>query len=448
MAREMILYAFDMNCVGHQSQGLWRHPRDRSADFNKLSYWQDLAKTLERGLFDGIFLADVSGVYDVYGGSPDAALRAGTQIPANDPFTIIPVMAAATEHLSFGVTGSIPYEPPYSFARRISSLDHLTEGRVGWNIVTGYLDSAAKGAGRAKQIEHDTRYDIAAEYMEVVYQLWERSWEENAVVRDADSGVFVDPTRVHEIQHHGEYFDLEAIHLCEPSPQRTPVLFQAGTSPKGQAFASAHAECIFIGGTNPQAQAKTVRELRQSAAEQGRSPDDFKILSLVSVITADTDDGADAKLADYRQYASHQGALALVSGWTGIDFSRYGRDETVETTKSEAIQSILRAAGNVTVGTWAEKLAIGGGAAVLTGSPGTVADKLQSRMETSGVDGFNLSYTVMPECVEDFVDKVIPELQTRGLFKTDYKNGTLREKLFGRGPRLNAPHPAAQYRIP
>ena len=177
MAKEILFNAFDMNCVGHQSCGLWRHPRDRSAEYTSMKYWQDLARTLERGLFDGIFLADVTGIYDVYNNSPDAALRSASQVPTNDPFTLVPVMAAVTEHLCFGITGSIPYEPPYSFARRISSLDHLTEGRIGWNIVTGYLNSAAKGVGKAAQTAHDTRYDIAAEYMTLVYKLWEGSWE-------------------------------------------------------------------------------------------------------------------------------------------------------------------------------------------------------------------------------------------------------------------------------
>ena len=145
MGKEILLNAFAMNCMAHQSAGLWRHPRDHSRDYNTLEYWLQLAKTLEHGLFDGLFLADVTGVYDVYGGSPDAALRSGMQVPTNDPFSIVPAMASVTEHLGFGITGSIPYEPPYAFARRMSTLDHLTRGRVAWNVVTGYLDSAAKG---------------------------------------------------------------------------------------------------------------------------------------------------------------------------------------------------------------------------------------------------------------------------------------------------------------
>src|SRR5271163_3544471 len=162
-----------MNCVGHQSPGLWRHPRDRSAEYKSLKYWTDVAKILERGKFDGLFIADVLGVYDVYGGNDDAAIRRCAQVPVNDPVLAIPAMAHATQHLGFGVTCTLSFEPPYPFARRMSTLDHLTKGRVGWNIVTGYLNSAARGMGMAKQVAHDDRYDVAEDYMQAVYKLWE-----------------------------------------------------------------------------------------------------------------------------------------------------------------------------------------------------------------------------------------------------------------------------------
>ena len=248
MKKQIRLNAFAMNCVAHQSPGLWTHPRDRTLDYNRLPYWLDLAKTLERGRFDGLFLADVLGVYDVFGNSPDAALRNAAQTPANEPLMLIPAMAAVTEHLGFGVTSNLSFEPPYPFARRMSTLDHLTEGRIGWNVVTGYLDSAARGAGKDKQTAHDDRYEIADEYMELVYKLWEGSWEDAAVLRDRARGVFADPSKVHRIQHEGTNYRLNAIHLSEPSPQRTPVLYQAGTSPRGRQFAAEHAECVFMSG--------------------------------------------------------------------------------------------------------------------------------------------------------------------------------------------------------
>src|ERR1700687_4316746 len=252
MNKQIRLNAFAMNCVAHQSPGLWTHPRDRTASYNRLPYWIDLAKALERGRFDLIFLADVLGIYDVYGGSPDAALRHAVQVPVNDPVLLIPAMAQVTEHLGFGVTSTLSYEPPYPFARRMSTLDHLTKGRAGWNIVTGYLNSAAAGMGLTVQPRHEQRYEIAEEYMQVVYQLWEGSWEDGAVLRDRDRRLFADPAKIHRIRHEGRFYRVDAIHLSEPSPQRTPVLYQAGASTSGRSFAAAHAECVFINGPSPQ----------------------------------------------------------------------------------------------------------------------------------------------------------------------------------------------------
>lgn len=452
MTKQILINAFDMNTAVHQSQGLWRHPRDRSSEYTTLSYWQNLARTLERGKFDGIFLADVTGVYDVYGSSDDAALRNAVQVPNNDPFLIIPAMAAVTEHLGFGVTGSLSYEPPYTFARKMSTLDHLTNGRIGWNIVTGYLNSAAKATGVAKQTDHDTRYDIAEEYMELMYKLWEGSWEEDAVRRDRASGVYVDPKKVHRVQHDGEYFRLDGIHLSEPSPQRTPVLYQAGSSSKGQAFAGRHAECVFVSSPTKQVLTGTVRKLRAAVEQQGRPASDVAIFAMMNVIVGRTSEEAQEKLRDYRKYASYEGALTLMSGWTGIDFSSCDPSDPVKHIRNDSMQTaidrftISDPGRTWTVGEVAEHLAIGGSGPVIVGSPLEVADEMQRWVEDTGIDGFNLAYTVAPESICDFVDLVVPELQQRGAYKTEYKAGTLREKLFHASPRLQQPHPAAKFR--
>ena len=212
MQKQIRLNAFDMACVGHIQHGMWTHPRDTSAQYNTLAHWLDLAKLLERGLFDGLFLADVLGVYDVLDGSADAALRGAVQVPLLDPAMIVPAMAAVTSQLGFGITANLSYEAPYLFARRMSTLDHLTQGRIGWNIVTGYLDSAARAMGLDRQMRHDDRYDMAEEYMEVVYRLWEESWAEDAVLRDAVGGRFTDPARVRRIRHEGKQYRLDAYH--------------------------------------------------------------------------------------------------------------------------------------------------------------------------------------------------------------------------------------------
>ena len=171
MAREILFNAFVMNCLAHQSPGLWRHPDDRSVDYTSLDHWVRLARLLERGKSDAMFLADVLGAYDVFEGRPDAALRGGVQVPVHDPMMLVSAMAYATKHLGFGVTANLSYEPPYVFARRLSTLDHLTDGRIGWNIVTGYLDSAARGMGETRQRAHDDRYERAEEFLTVVYKL-------------------------------------------------------------------------------------------------------------------------------------------------------------------------------------------------------------------------------------------------------------------------------------
>ncbi len=336
MAREIRLNAFAMNCVGHMSPGLWTHPRDRSSNYNRLEHWLDLARTLERGRFDGLFLADVLGVYDVHGGTADAALRHATQVPVNDPLLLVPAMAAVTTHLGFGVTSTLSYEPPFPFARRMSTLDHLTNGRIGWNIVTGYLDSAARAAGRERQTSHDDRYDVADDYMELVYKLWEGSWADDAVLRDRARGIFTDPAKVRRVKHDGPHFKLDAIHLAEPSPQRTPVLYQAGTSPRGRAFAGEHAECVFISGPSAKVIAPRVAALRSAIREAGRDPQDVLIFSMMTVILGSTDAEAEAKHAEYRRHVSHEGALALMSGWTGVDFSTYDLDQQIRHVESEA----------------------------------------------------------------------------------------------------------------
>lgn len=233
MKKQMRLNALDMNCAGG-TPGLWLHPEDQTLRYNTLEYWTELAQLLERGLFDSLFIADVFGVYDVYGGSADAAFRNAVDFPVNDPFLLVPAMAMVTKHLGFGITGTVTYEAPFSFARRLSTLDHLTNGRIAWNIVTGYLDSAARAFGLTGQLPHDERYVMAEEFMDVVYKLWEGSWEDGAVLRDKVNGLYARPDKIHKVHHDGKYFRMEGYHLCEPSPQRTPILFQAGASSRGR----------------------------------------------------------------------------------------------------------------------------------------------------------------------------------------------------------------------
>nr|WP_288465859.1 LLM class flavin-dependent oxidoreductase [uncultured Pseudomonas sp.] len=448
MSKQILLNAFNMNCVGHIHHGLWTHPDDQSVNFNQLSYWSDLAQLLERGLFDGLFIADILGVYDVYQNGIDLPLQEAIQLPVNDPLLLVSAMAGVTRHLGFGVTANLSYEAPYTFARRLSTLDHLTGGRIGWNIVTGYLESAAKAMGLSQQVEHDRRYDQADEYLEVLYKLLEGSWQDDAVLADRQQRVYAQPGKVHKVRHHGEFYQLEGYHLSQPSPQRTPLLFQAGSSARGSRFAGQHAECVFIGGNGAEAVRAQVEQVRASAVAAGRKGDAIKVFMGIAVIVAPTEAEARDKHAEYLRYASPEAGIAHFSSSTGIDLAAFGLDEPILARKTNAIESVVKTFTGWTKRRLLEQHALGGRYPVLIGSPGQVAEQLINWIDATGLDGFNLTRIVTPQSYADFIDLVIPELQQRGRYKTAYADGALRHKLFGQGPRLPADHPAAAWRDP
>ncbi|KQR96726.1 5,10-methylene tetrahydromethanopterin reductase [Williamsia sp. Leaf354] len=454
VSRPIRFNAFDMNCVAHQSPGLWRHPQDRSWDYTTLDYWVELAKLLETGGFDGLFIADVLGTYDVYAGTDEAAIRQGAQTPVNDPLLLVSAMAYATEHLGFGITTGTGFEHPVPFARRMSTLDHLTKGRIGWNVVTGYLPSAARNMGETDQLAHDARYDHADEYLEVLYKLWEGSWERDAVRRDREAGVFADPAKVHHIGHRGEHFSVPGIHVSEPSPQGSPVIYQAGASPRGLAFAAGNAEAIFVAAPTKPLLRETVSRVRAALVDAGRKPYDARIYTLLTIITDATEEAAQAKAAEYRSYASAEGSLVFMSGWMGIDLSSYDLDEPIGNVESNAIQSAVASFQQAsdtgkewTVGDIAAWGGIGGMGPVLVGSGESIADQLQSWVDETDVDGFNLAYAVTPGTFRDVVEHVIPALERRGAYEREYTPGTLRHKLFGEGDRLPDRHRGASYRV-
>lgn len=453
MTKRIILNAFDMTCVSHQAAGTWRHPNNQAWRYKDLDYWTELAQLLERGGFDSLFIADVVGVYDVYRGTVASALLDADQVPVNDPFMQISAMAAVTRHLGFGVTAAVTYEQPYLLARKFSTLDHLTKGRVAWNVVTSYLNSAAVNLGHQHQISHDERYNLADEFLDVTYKLWEGSWDEDAVQRDRERGVFTDPVRVHPIQHKGTYYQVPGIHLSEPSPQRTPVVFQAGASSRGKAFAARHAEGIFIAPATPEQAREVTDDIVAKAAEQGRSRNEFRIFTLLTVITGATDEAAQQKYEEYLALANGEGMLTFYGGWTGGDFSSFDPDEPLEAIDNDSIRSVLELLSKAdperrwTVQDIIERRSIGGLGPVLVGGPARVADELERWVETGGVDGFNLAYAITPGSFADVIDFVVPELKKRGRLRDGYAATTLRENLLDTdSPLIAASHPAARYR--
>ncbi|KAF8846595.1 Nitrilotriacetate monooxygenase component A/pristinamycin IIA synthase subunit A [Acephala macrosclerotiorum] len=458
--KQILLNAFDMSTVGHLSPGQWKNPKDRSAEKRGLQYWIDLAKILERGNINALFLADTYGGYDTYEGSLDNCIRRAAQWPVTDPTIPISAMAAVTKNLAFGITASTSFEPPFLLAKRFSTLDHLTGGRIGWNIVTSWKKSAFKAIGIDTPIEHNKRYLQADEYLRVLYKLWEGSWSKDAIIKDVENDAYIDPDLVRQINHRGEFYNLESRHIVDPSPQRTPFLFQAGTSPAGSAFAAKHAEAIFVTGHDPAVLAPKIANIRRLAALEGRDPKSLKFFCTFTPILGRTDAEAYEKLEEIKKYASTIGGLVLFSGWTGIDISKLpmGKEITPEdsleankvTSTLNQFNTTSKAVPKWTPEVVAEKASIGGLGPVGIGSPETVADELERWVREADVDGFNLGYVTTPGTFEDVVDLLVPELRRRGIYPQaeEVKEGlTAREKVYGEGQKqLRDDHTGSKYK--
>jgi FMN-dependent oxidoreductase (nitrilotriacetate monooxygenase family) len=445
---------FEMNCVGHISHGLWVHPDNNRHRFNDLDFWTDEAKLLEEGLFDSVFLADVIGTYDGYRAGPETAIREAVQIPSNDPLLVVPAMAAVTKHLGFAATFSTTYEPPFAFARRASTLDHLTKGRFGWNVVTSYLPNAARNFGLADEIAHDDRYAIADEYLDVLYKLWEGSWDDDAVIRDRENRVYTDPSKVRYINHVGANYRVAGPHLAEPSLQRTPVIFQAGASVAGKAFAAKHAEGVFVGGTTREQYRDNIADVRRLAEGNGRGADAIRAFASAVIVVDKDRESALEQAEEYKRLSSAEGYLAHAGGG-GIDLAAYPRNALISDILAaenrpgrDSATPNRRYAPGATVGDALDALTnFDRSAFYVAGSPTEVADAIETWVDETDLDGFNLRQFITPKTAESFIEYVVPELQRRGLYRTAYEESTLRERLFGAGQtRLPDSHPGARYR--
>ncbi|GFF67912.1 dimethyl-sulfide monooxygenase [Aspergillus lentulus] len=459
--KHILLNAFDMSTVGHLSPGQWKNPKDKSATKRSLEYWIELAKLLERGGINALFLADTFGGHDTYQGKLDECIRRAAQWPVTDPSIPISAMAAVTKHLTFAITSSTSSEAPFLLAKRFSTLDHMTQGRFGWNIVTSYKKAAFKAIGLDSPIEHDERYQQADEYLRVLYKLWEGSWASDAVSPDPTTDSYIDPDKVRTIKHRGRYYTLETPHIVDPSPQRTPFLFQAGTSPAGSAFAATHAEAIFVSSHSPAVLRPKVDAIRQLAAEKGRDPRSIKVFATFTPILGRTDEEARAKYEELKKYASVVGGLVLFSGWTGIDISRIPLDQEItaaDSVEAGRIASILDAFTTTSkdIPRWtprvvAEKASIGGLGPLAIGSAATVADEMERWIVEADLDGFNIGHVSTPGTFEDVVELLVPELRRRGLYPEqpaqEAEALTARERVYGKGQKgLREDHPGSRYK--
>jgi long-chain alkane monooxygenase len=452
--RPLILSLFEMGSLVHLAPGMWRHPDDQRHRVLDVDFWRELGQLLEHGTFDQLFLADVVGAYDGFGDGLETPVREGFQIPALDPLIVLGALASSTEHLGLAATFSTTYEPPFAFARRIASLDHLSRGRIAWNVVTSYLTNAAQNFGLPDQIDHDERYRIADEHLDVVYKLLLASWEHEAVRADAASGVWADPAKVHYVDHVGERYAVRGPHLLSPSPQRLPVIFQAGSSLSGLAFAATHAEVVFVGGQSIERVRDNVAEIRRLAVEAGRDPGQIAFLAGARVVTGRTAEEAHEKAALHERYASQPGTIDHAK--RGPDLARYEPGELVEhiiAREDDGYRLLIREwrPGQTVRDLLAAKAdaSRGSGPFSIVGDPEQVADALGTWAEEAGLDGFNLGQRVSFETARDFVELVVPVLRRRGLARTSYRDGeTLRERLLPGGALPHATHPSARYLAP
>jgi len=437
MPKKIHLISFIHAAASSMAYGQWKDTEDKLArEYTDPNFWVKTAQTLERGGFDAIFFADAHGVKDVYRGSYEASVKSGMQFPACDPILVAAAIARETKTIGLIVTWSAGYFPPYHTARLFSTLDHLTNGRAGWNVVTSYLSAGLKN-GMGDNIPHDERYDRADEYMDVVYKLWEKSWDDDAVVLDKQTSTYADPTRVHKINHKGKYYSVEGPHQSEPSRQRTPFIVQAGGSPRGNAFAGKHAEAVFMVCMSIVDAAKSTKKLREATAAAGRDPSSVKALLQVSCIVAETEAEAQAKAAHFLELADVDGSLSLLGGHTDIDFSKFRSDQALSGLESGGITTIGKFFSGVggsdkwTFGDMCEYLKLSYLCPTIVGTPEQVADALEKWIDEADVDGFVLAPVQTPASYEDFVDLVVPELRKRGRLNDVGEISTLRERFTG-----------------
>jgi FMN-dependent oxidoreductase (nitrilotriacetate monooxygenase family) len=415
----------------YHSIAMWRHPRtDRSYDWRRPALYQHIAQVCERGKLDLVFFADFNYIFDAYQGTPDAALRYATQTPMHDPMPLLSWMAAVTSRIGLAATCAVSHQHPYYIARLFATLDHLTEGRVGWNVVT-YSNPHETSKDYTEPHEHDARYDRAEEFLEVCYKLWE-SWENEALRMDCATGMFADPSQIHRISHDGRFFRSRGPLHVTPSPQRRPVIIQAGASGRGRDFAARHAEVIFAIQPFVEGAAAYYADVKNRMAHFGRHPDDCKILFGVQIFVAETAQAARDKQALHNSLVPLEGAVAHLSGSLGHDFAQTPLDTIIppfQATRSQGVVDMYtRVAGKPLT---LREMALMHGQSVgfpqIVGTPEHVADQLEAYYHHAGGDGFMLTMAYAPGAIEEFVALVVPVLQQRGLLRTEYRGQTLRE---------------------
>ncbi|MGO1077976.1 LLM class flavin-dependent oxidoreductase [Inquilinus sp. CA228] len=410
--------------------GAWRYPGAYpDANFN-FGHLKRFAQTLERGCFDAFFMADHLAVLNM----PVEALKRSHTVTSFEPFTLLSALAGATERIGLVATASTTFDAPYHIARRFASLDHISGGRAGWNIVTTSNPDAALNFGLDEHMEHGERYDRAREFYDVVTGLWD-SWADDAFLRDAGSGLYFDPDKLHVLDHKGPHLSVRGpLNIARP-PQGWPVIVQAGASESGRQLAAETAEMVFAAGSTLAAGQRFYADVKGRMEAIGRDRDHLKILPGAFVVIGDTVDEARAKRATLDSLVHYESAIASLSIALGIDASGFDPDAKLppipETNASksgrERVLELAEREG-LTVRQLAQRLGGYSGLAFI-GTPATIADEMEEWLETRGSDGFNVMFPYLPGGLDDFVDRVVPELQRRDLFRKEYEGTTLRDHL-------------------
>ncbi|PZU40545.1 MAG: LLM class flavin-dependent oxidoreductase [Microbacterium sp.] len=436
-------------CAG--LMGAWKLPENTAVDFLDLDHWLTMARRCEAAGVDFLFFADDYGYPVVGDGIPAVALRGGVQFPKADPTMILPALAAVTEKLGLVTTLSTTIEKPPMVARKMATLDHMTNGRIGWNIVTGAGQNASARLFGLPMTEHDLRYEIAADHVDLSLKLWEGCWDADGLVIDREAGVFADPQKVREIVHDGPHFSSRGILTVPPGPQRTPMLFQAGTSGPGRDLAAKYAEAVFLAAEVP-ALTEQIADIRRRAEEYGRDPRSIKCLIAGTFVVAETE--GEARALRERQTATRtlEDAAASYAFFTGLDLSSMDPDKPLDP------EAALTQTGRTNVERFLgpdaptvreileefQRNSVMG--APFIGDAAQVVDQAQQVIDATDADGF----LVQPDhtgTFDSFIDLVMPVLRARGLVDADQAATTLRERLLGTGTAHLAPeHPGAAYR--
>lgn len=428
MARQLRLGAFMRPASIHT--GAWRYPGAwPDANFN-FSHLKRLAQTLERGRFDAFFMADHLAVLNM----PVEALKRSHTVTSFEPFTLLSALSAVTEHIGLVATASTTFDAPYHVARRFASLDHLSGGRAGWNVVTTSNPDAALNFGLEDHVEHDERYHRAREFYDVVTGLWD-SWADDAFIRDVEGGIYFDPDRLHVLGHKGEHLSVRGpLNIARPV-QGWPVIVQAGSSEPGRQLAAETAEAVFTAPPNLAEGRRFYADVKSRMVKLGRDRDHMKILPAAFVVVGDSIEEAKAKRAKLDSLVHYDSAIASLSISLGHDASGFDPDAPLppipETNQSKSSRErVLQLADSegLTVRQLAQRLGGYAGLAFV-GTPASIADEMGEWLHSEGSDGFNVMFPYLPGGLDDFVDKVVPVLQERGLFRREYEGRTLRENL-------------------